>query len=106
MGHMHHPDHRLTPLKPSQLQFPYPTGPRPGDDPGKRRVPDSVLLNRHEWYEVLYFVNKFANTHGNGNQAVALKAERLIRRHLPGHIRGHQNVEQWLLQNWEVYSNA
>ncbi len=67
-------DHRITPLKKSELQFTYPAGTTGGDNPAFRGVPDSVLLNRGEWYEVLYFVNKFANDRGNGNVLVAKKA--------------------------------
>lgn len=72
-------DHRLSPLKKIDLKFNYEPGAAGGDAPAKRSVPDSKLLHRNEWYEVLYFVNKFANEKGGGNANVALKAERLIK---------------------------
>ncbi|MGX3291584.1 hypothetical protein ACWJSQ_26100 [Klebsiella pneumoniae] len=33
----------------------------------------------------------------------ALKAERLIKNHLPGDVRSHKNVWQWLVDNWNRY---
>ncbi len=104
-------DHRLTPLKKSDLQFNYPPSATPGDDPSLRFSPDSDLLNRSEWYEVLYFVNKFANekttTPTMQNQVyVAKKAERLIHRYLPSDYRSHSRVETWLLANWETFGEA
>lgn len=96
-------DHRLSPLKKGDLQYRYTPGPTASDDPGKRNVPDSSLLNRHEWYEMLYFVNKFANTYGHGSASVAKKAERLVHKHCPGNVRSHDNVSNWLVANWEVY---
>ena len=100
------PDHRISPLKKSDLQYSYPTGPTENDDPKKRGEPDSSLLNRHEWYEMLYFVNKFANTHGNSSAGVAKKAERLIHKHLPSDLRSHAKVSTWLVANWNTYGNA
>ena len=97
-------DHRLTPLTKADLQFNYPPGHTLNDNPSKRGIPDSALLNRHEWYEVLYFINKFANECGNGGAAIARKAERLIHTKVPGSLRSHANIQGWLLQNWQAYS--
>ncbi|WP_217433130.1 hypothetical protein [Rugamonas aquatica] len=102
-------DHRLTPLKKSDLQFRYTPGVTEGDDPSKRNAPDSALLNRSEWYEVLYFVNKFANENtssGSDTGLVAKKAERLIHRYLPGNQRSHAHVTTWLLNNWSTHGDA
>lgn len=99
-------DHRVSPLKKSDLQYTYPTGPTASDDPSVRGVPDSSLLNKHEWYEMLYFVNKFANTYGNGVSEVAKKAERLIQKHLPSDQRSHDHVTTWLQKNWQTYGDA
>jgi len=99
-------DHRISPLKKSDLQYRYPTGPTENDDPSKRGAPDSSLLNRHEWYEVLYFVNKFTNTRGNSLASEAKKAERLIHKHLPSNVRSHENVTTWLVNNWNTYGDA
>lgn len=97
-------DHRLGPLKKGELQYNYPTGPTLSDDPQKRNVPDSALLNRHEWYEVLYFVNKFANLNAKAGQEVrvAKKAEQLIHTKLPAHLRSHAHVTDWLINNWSA----
>lgn len=99
-------DHRISPLKKGDLQYRYPTGPTASDDPSKRGEPDSSLLNRHEWYEMLYFVNKFSNTRGDSSVSVAKKAERLIHKHLPSTIRSHENVTEWLVNNWNTYGDA
>lgn len=100
-------DNRTTPLsKKSQLQYAYPKSTTEGDDPANRGEPDSSLLNRHEWYEMLYFCNKFANGHTDGQatkQTIALKAERIIKEHLPSDVRSHKNVEKWLEENWKHY---
>lgn len=99
-------DHRTGPLKKSDMtkQYRYPTGPSEGDNPHIRGVPDSSLLNKHEWYEMLYFCNKFANEHGNGAVSVASKAEKLIHEHLPDNLRSHAHVTGWLLNNWQAYN--
>ncbi|MDN2676346.1 hypothetical protein [Janthinobacterium sp. SUN033] len=83
----------------SDLQFSYPDGLAAGDDPAQRGIPDSSLLNRHEWYEVLYSCNSWSG----GSLATALKCERLIQRHLPADIRGHAAVLTWLRANWAQY---
>lgn len=92
-------DYRLGPMKKSDLQFSYPDGPADGDDPARRAIPDSVLLNRHEWYEMLYSCNSWSG----GSLATALKCERLIQRHLPARIRGHAAVLAWLRASWSRY---
>jgi hypothetical protein len=61
--------------------------------------PDSTLLNRHEGYEVLHFLNRISK-----DKAGALKGERLIRNHLPGEARSHANVLKWLIDNWTRYN--
>lgn len=67
----------------------------PPDDPRVTGVPDSTLLNRNEGYEVLAFINRISPT-----VATALKAERLIKQHLPGNVRSHANVLTWITTNW------
>lgn len=99
-------DHRTTPLKKSDLQFTYPKGTAGDDDPSKRNEPDSSLLNRGEWYEVLYYVNKFAHDHGKGSALVAKKAERLIHRYLPSDQRSQVHVTAWLINNWNAHGDA
>lgn len=69
------------------------------DDPRVTGKPDSTLLNRHEGYEVLHFLNRISK-----DKAGALKGERLIRNHLPGEVRSHANVLKWLIDNWTRYN--
>ncbi len=79
------------------------------DDPRRTGEPDATLLNRHEGYEMLYFINGFcARTRWNpgpqATKAAAQKAERLIRQHLPSTVRARAAVEQWLLQHWSQFA--
>jgi hypothetical protein len=96
-------DHRVAPLKKSDLQYPYARGAAGDDDPSKREIPDSIELNRSEWYEMLYFCNKFANECGKGSKEIALKAERLIHEQVPANLHGTANIRDWLLRNWQMF---
>lgn len=93
----------------NDLQYNYAKTAIPPDDPRRTGVPDSTLLNRGEQYEMLDFLNRFAtNTFYPGTgarfgKAEALKAERLIQTVLPGNLRSHAHVTQWLLANWNSY---
>jgi hypothetical protein len=73
------------------------------DDPKITGKSDSTLLNRREGYEVLAFINRVANASGWVIKSPGLKAERLINDHLPGDIRSHDKVWQWLVENWKNY---
>lgn len=95
-------DHRLGPLKKSDLQYDYPKSVTEGDDPSKRGTPDKDLLNRSEWYEMLYFCNQFANVHGKGDKDIALRAERLIQESVPGEFHSHAHIDKWLFDNWRM----
>jgi hypothetical protein len=97
-------DHRIEPLKKSDLQYDYPKGAAGDDDPSKRGFPDSIFLNRSEWYEMLYFCNKFANDLCQGNKLSALKTERLIKGgSVPSNLHSHENISAWLVANWAHY---
>lgn len=92
----------------SDLLYSYTWSTIAGDDPRLTGKPDSVLLNRNEGYEVLYFINRFCSLHtfNNGQAATkaeALKAERLIRTQLPSNLRSRQHVSEWLEKNWGTY---
>ncbi|MDZ5634495.1 hypothetical protein [Janthinobacterium sp. GMG1] len=91
------------PLKKGDLQFQYPNSTTQGDDPSMRGTPDSDELNRHEWYEVLYFCNEFSLEFEVGNKQYALKAERIIHDYLPPTIRSRKQVKQFLIDNWHRY---
>ncbi len=87
-------------LTATDLQYQYSWTALPPDDPRRRGV-DSHFLNRNEGYEVLYFLNSLA-ANNNWNKATALHAEWLIRERLPGNVRGHAEVWQWLIDNWRT----
>lgn len=70
-----------------------------GDNPKYTGAPDNVLLNRNEGYEVLPFLNRYAQRR-NGKKIDALKAEWLIREHLPSSIRHRDKIAAWLDANW------
>jgi hypothetical protein len=92
------------PLLTSQdLQFNYSWSAIPPDDPRITGNPDSTLLNRGEGYEVLAFINRVAVASKWAQKAPALKAERLIKTLLPGTIRSHAHIWQWLVDNWASY---
>ncbi len=101
-------DPRLTPLTRSDLQFSYPPGTTVGDNPRVRGVPDSALLNRDEWYEMLYFCNRFAINFSKerdsvGMAQVAKRAERLIKKQVPDYLRSQVHITDWLSKNWNFY---
>lgn len=75
----------------------------PPDDPRVAGKPDSTLLNRREGYEVLAFINRFAEKHELKQKASGWKIEKMITQHLPGDIRSHANVAQWLVNNWKKF---
>jgi hypothetical protein len=95
-------DHRLGPLKKSDLKYRY-SGSRTADDPMRLEEPDPSRLNRQDWYEVLYFVNMFANRYGKGSSGVARHAEKLLRECVPPEFDGHERIKQWLLDNWKFH---
>ncbi|MBD9530667.1 hypothetical protein IB233_03335 [Comamonas sp. CMM01] len=85
------------------LQFQYSWNAIPPDDARVTGKPDSTFLNRNEGYEVLPFLNRLAQASNWVDKAPALKAERMIKNHLPGTTRSHKNVWQWIVDNWSLY---
>jgi hypothetical protein len=73
-------------LSRQDLKFDYQWSAIPPDDARVTGAPDNLLLNRREGQEVLAFLNKTS-----ASEDGALKAERLIRNHLPGEVRGRKN---------------
>jgi hypothetical protein len=90
-------------LTSAELQYQYSWTAIPPDDARITGKPDSTFLNRGEGYEVLSFINRIAVSSKWTDKAPALKAERLIKEHLPGTTRSHANVLQWLIDNWSKY---
>lgn len=91
------------------LQYQYAKSAIPPDDPRRTGNPDSTLLNRGEQYEMLDFLNRFATntSYGGGGakfgKAEALKAERMIHSGLPGNLRSHAHIAEWLRINWNNF---
>ena len=73
------------------------------DDPKVTGIPDSTLFNRHEGYEVLYLINKFAERHDLKNKASGQKAERMLHEYLPSEVRSQIKVMTWLANSWKDY---
>lgn len=71
-----------------------------GDNPKIIGEPDSTLLNRQEGYEVLYFINKFAEINGFKKKESATKVERMMQEEVPNNIRSQKNIKEWIEQNW------
>lgn len=88
----------MTLIQRHNLQYAYLWTAIPPDDPRVTGRPDSTFLNRNEGYEVLAFLNRHCT-----DIAAALKAERMIRNALPGNLRSHANVYQWLKNNWPFF---
>lgn len=74
----------------------------PGDDPRITGKPDSTLFNRHEGYEVLFLINKFAEKHNFKQKASGTKTEKMIRNELPSTTRSQEHVVKWLEDNWKT----
>lgn len=79
----------------SDLQYTYTWTAVQGDNPRLTGSPDRELLNRNEGYEVLHYLNDVCKS-----REVALKAERMIRNHLPNDIRSRTRITDWLNANW------
>ena len=77
------------------LQYQYSWTAIPPDDARSTGMPDSVLLNRQEGYEMLHFLNRISQS-----PETALKAERMIKTSLPGTVRSREHVLKWLQDNW------
>jgi hypothetical protein len=90
-------------LEQSDLQFKYSWNTVLPDNPKITGIPDSVLLNRNEGFEVLAFINRIATANNWNEKELGLKTERLIRNQLPRYTRSHARVLQWLISNWDKY---
>lgn len=91
-------------LSKSDLKYTYSWTAIASDDPKLTGKPDSVLLNRNEGYEVLAFINRFAETHNLKSKASGIKTEKMLKEHLPSDTRSHKNVSKWLVDNWKNYN--
>lgn len=64
--------------------------------------PDNVLLDRHEGYEVLPFLNRYMTVKNWNNQSTLNRLEDALRGKLPGSIRSHANIKKWLNENFSL----
>ncbi len=80
------------------LQFTYRWSADNGDNPNRTGSPDNHMIDRDEGYEVLHYLNAL-----NTDKETALKAERLIRNHLPSSTRSTMKITDWLNENWDKY---
>jgi hypothetical protein len=70
------------------------------DNPKVTGEPDSTLLNRHEGYEMLYFINKYAQNHSILQIWLCQRIERIIRQQVPSHIHSQREITRWIEENW------
>jgi hypothetical protein len=73
------------------------------DDPKVSGEPDRTLLNRNEGYEVLYFINKFMETHELKKISSGNKIEKLIRENVPENFHCQDKIHNWIVKNWKSY---
>ena len=90
-------------LSESDLKYTYSKTAIPPDDPKATGKPDSTLLNRNELYEVLSFLNRMALQEGWTTKPQGLKAETMLRQHVPSDQRSHAHVKKWIVDNWSKY---
>jgi hypothetical protein len=81
-----------------------------GDSAKITGFPDNILLNRKEGYEVLHFINRFIDSQHSWQsettemkKQLGYKIEKIIHDHLPGDIRSHAKVRDWIISNWKSY---
>jgi hypothetical protein len=64
--------------------------------------PDNVLLNRHEGYEVLPFLNRYMADKRWTSQSTLNRLEDSLRNKVPGTTRSHANIRKWLNENFSL----
>ena len=72
------------------------------DNPYYTKGTDYSEINRTEGFEVLYFINHFANKNSTASVSTATynKIERGLRYSVPANIKTHKKVADWLLAHW------
>lgn len=71
------------------------------DNPKITGEPDNTFLNRKEGYEILYFINKFAEIHSLKQKASGEKIEKTIREKVPSNIHSQKEIKKWVFDNWD-----
>jgi hypothetical protein len=101
-------DYDSNPLKRGDLQFTYNDHASPGDNPHIRGPVDSKRLSRKESYEVLRYVNKFAQTYKTELSPfdTAIKAEWLLHKVVPPDMHERVDIERRILSKWDDYQKV
>jgi len=68
-----------------------------GDNPKIKGGKERLELNRKEGNEMLYFLSNFLT-----DIRKVSRAEYLIHNKLPSAIRKHNEIEDWLTENWNM----
>ena len=70
--------------------------------------PDNVILNRHEGYEIVAFIDRYIRNQPSWKSRTdeqkresGNRIETMIHNHLPSLTRSHANVKLWIGYNWE-----
>ncbi|HMJ46046.1 MAG TPA: hypothetical protein VK498_01865 [Ferruginibacter sp.] len=73
------------------------------DNPYYTTGTDHSELNRTEGYEVKYFINHFGEKHFDTEPQTTTyqKIETMIRYAVPGNIRTHKKIADWIIENWK-----
>lgn len=72
------------------------------DNANIKGFPDNILLDRNEGYEVLPFLNRYMANKGWTLQSTLNKLEDALRSELPGNIRSHEKIKNWLDNNFSL----
>jgi hypothetical protein len=93
----------MTNFKKSDLKLDYSwTAATENDNSKITGVPDSTLLNRHEGYEVLPFLNRYMTSKNWTTTATFNKLENSLRNAVPDEKRSHANIKKWLDDNFKA----
>jgi hypothetical protein len=73
------------------------------DNPKVSGPPDNTELNRNEGYEMLYFINKCAESWGWSalNKSSCQNLEKIIKEKVPTNIRTQGGIKEWITQNYK-----
>lgn len=72
----------------------------PDDNPHVTGGLDHTQLNRHEGYEILYFINAYMKEKGFSATSAGHKIEKMIREKVPHSIRNQKEIKEWIDKNW------
>ncbi|MBL1264640.1 hypothetical protein [Candidatus Methylomicrobium oryzae] len=67
---------------------------------GIKGHPDIEQLDRNQGYEMLDFLNHLMENTPFKRRFDVLEVERLIQERMPGHLRSHAQIKEWIESNW------